>query len=392
MPSAAISPKRLGLLGSVLGAALVTLGSTDVISDIFRRAAPDVEHTASLAPAPDGKSITSAASGSRRLILFTAGARNLIEHRKVDELASHGHVTVAATEVPPETRDVESMFERQVIERLRLSEAAASVATSKIATGGIAPAEPCADVTATTTALPGGRLMLRAGNRCRPGQLWTVHYGALTFTRRLDQAGRGDFVLDLFQGRQEPVSVMFADGRRVAVSVPDPVPEDRLGLSKVAVVWHGNYRLDLHAFEFAAPKGGPGHVWSAAPGAADVAVSGGAAGRGRGFLSRMDVAGDPSGADPDGVKVQVYTFVHGGAQSGGSVALAVDYASRGALPAGETCGDGILAQPTHQIFRLDRNGTLRRQHHVLAPARCGQPLADQARFRTGALPDLRLRR
>jgi hypothetical protein len=263
--------------------------------------------------------------------------------------------------------------------------------TSTITTASIAlpdAAPPCDATGVSVTALPGDRIRLTTAISCRAGQPWTIQYGTLGFARRLDHTGHGDFLLDLFQGRSEPVTVVFADGHRRAIELPT-MTAAAAPTSKIAVVWQGPLMLDLHAFEYAAAPATNGHVWAAAPRSAEQAVAASATNRSQGFLTTMDDSVD----DPASLKAQVYTVIHSPTQTRGTITFAVDYASRGALPRGDLCADGRLAQPVYQVFVTDPAGIVRRQEtQILAAARCGELLPDQARFKTGLIPDIRLRR
>jgi hypothetical protein len=295
----------------------------------------------------------------------------------------------------------------------------AASAAMAITTGSLQPlpvVTPCGDSVAVTVQ-PGGQWVLRAANRCRSGQSWTIRYGAVAFARQLDDRGRGEFLLDLFQGRSAAVSVEFESGSSVPVKAPgdsnlspDSAPAH---VSKVAVVWQGTFKLDLHAFEYAAAAGHAGHVWSGAPGTPDAATDAAASNRGRGFLTRMDdedpapavkrsfanpnLAPDTDTISPDNFstatfKAQTYTVIHGANQINATIAIAVDYASRGPVPSGQACDDGRFAKPLYRIYRLAPDGTVHHEQQVLAAARCGAPLLKQARFQTGIVPDLKLRR
>ena len=62
-------------------------------------------------------------------------------------------------------------------------------------------------------------------------------------------------------------------------------------LSKVTIVWSGAVDLDLHAFEYSAAFGGPGHVWSEQPRSLGE-VTAERDGRGHGFLSTASAGGE----------------------------------------------------------------------------------------------------
>jgi hypothetical protein len=278
---------------------------------------------------------------------------------------------------------------------------------------------PCRDTDVTSTPLVGGRVTLAVDIHCRAGQAWTIHYGTISFARRLDNRGRGTVTMDLFQGTKPPLTVEFERASPAVVALPEFAgPGEVPRFAKVTVLWQGPIQLDLHAYEYAAGHGEPGHIWSGAPGSADRARTGtDTSQRARGFLTRFDddvkhdmvgrgdtpqtkavnrnfatpkLAATDSGRH--GAKAQTYTVLHSPTQTSGTITLAVDYASRGQHPLGPACDDGALARPTYQIYRLDPDGTVHHETQVLPPAKCGTALADRVRYQTGLVPDLKLRR
>ena len=108
--------------------------------------------------------------------------------------------------------------------------------------------------------------------------------------------------------------------------------------------------------------------------------------RGHGYLSSTD------SEHSVGDKIEVYTLMHEEAQTSGAIGLALDYATRGDLPTGATCGTGDLAEIDFQVVILPRGGKAARQGGVLTRAECGIRLAPEARFNQAMLPGLRLRK
>jgi hypothetical protein len=378
---AAVAPWsiRVALLG---GAALTALAfNTLVLSAGFRG-----QH--SMAAAADG------ADGNERRGLLTADRRWLAiaAARRLQQAAS-------GAEAEKPLAEIDQARQRLVADWLRRAEmpdepdAAERVsqqlvapvprgATSDVITSSIAaaprPALSCQTPSVTVAAETGGRVRIRANSACRAGQSWTIQYGIVALTRRLGTNGQDETLVDLFQGQLIPVTAIFADGHRAVVAAPGQLPG---GVSKVAIVWQSDANLELHAFEYAAAPGAAGHVSLVAPGSAELALGASATDKGRGFLTRMD------DVSPAGRKALIYTFIHSAAQTGGTVALAVEIAG----PAGQTCGGKAQAPTTYQLFLLDQSGTVRQETHVLAPV-CAVSSSSPARFKTGLIPDLRLRR
>ena len=252
-----------------------------------------------------------------------------------------------------------------------------TAATRSRARGACFPAQ------VTAGPLPGGRVRIETQASCR-SQTWTIRYGSVVFASNLNGSGHGVFDLDLFQGVRVAVVAEFGAGEQQAVLLP---AVDLTNISKVAIIWQGTENIDLHAYEYTANHGGAGHVWSGAPATPeDVLRRSETDRKGHGFHSSYAAGGDTPGS-----RVQTYTFLHHPSEPNGTVSMAVDYVSRGALPEGERCGTGAKAQISLQVFVLDRNG-MRTENQVLPAVPCGQELRERKRYQTGLLPDMKTRR
>ncbi len=230
--------------------------------------------------------------------------------------------------------------------------------------------------------MPGGRVAIDVVEPCRKGEMVTIRYAPYVFLRPLDADGRLRFVLDLFQGPDAALSIVFKSGESRTVAI-GPTDIDRV--SKVAVIWGKPVNLDLHVFEYAAAAGTAGHVWSKSPSEAGAAQAESArAQRGRGFLSFSSDGSQP------GHQVEVYTLWHHAGQVGGVVATALDYETRGTALGGATCGDGELAEiPFETITLIPRRPTLR-ERGLIPRAACGDNLIEKARYQDDAIADLPL--
>ncbi len=248
-----------------------------------------------------------------------------------------------------------------------------------------APAKPsdpadCSPGSLTTTALPGGRVAIDISEPCRKDELVTIRYAPYVFMRALDAGGRLRFVLDLFQGPDPAVAVVFASGetKPVAIGVTDI---DRV--SKVAVIWGKPVNLDLHVFEYAATSGSSGHVWTKSPSDAEAARDASArTQRGRGYLS---FASD--GTQP-GHQVEVYTLWHHPGQSSGVVATALDYETRAAATGGPSCSDGELAEIQFETITIAPRRPPTRERGIIPRAACGDAQLEKARYQDDAIADL----
>lgn len=242
----------------------------------------------------------------------------------------------------------------------------------------------CGAPEVTAEPMDGGLMRIRVAAGCRPNEAVQISYGGAEMIRRLDAWGALDFPLDCFVGASSSVELRFADGSRKTL----PVTANGLDkVSKVAAIWRSPVNLDLHVFEYGAAFEAPGHVWAKAPGSAAAAhMMSEAERRGRGFLSAAD--GDQTLGD----KVEVYTFFHNDQQASGSIALALDYETRGESPSGATCGRGALAEVDFRVVILPRGGQPATQSGLLTRVDCDTRISKEARYNQSALPALRIRR
>lgn len=172
-----------------------------------------------------------------------------------------------------------------------------------------APALGCEnELTATASAAAMVDLQLSAP--CQPGVRVTVHHEDLKFTEITGPDGSLQITVPAF-AENAMFAVTFPNGDGAVASVRvDSLPF----YDRAAIQWKGQGALELHAFEFGAPYGGVGHVWSGAP--RDLtAVNGGLGG----FLVHL---GNSEAAEP--LMAEVYTFPTLIASQAGSVALNVE--------------------------------------------------------------------
>ena len=240
----------------------------------------------------------------------------------------------------------------------------------------------CGQPEIATEPVDGGLMRVQMTSVCRANQDVQLSYGGAVLIRRLDAAGKLDFTLDCFAGSQSELIVTFADGTRNLQAV---TAKDLDKVSKTAVIWSAPVNLDVHAFEYSALFGKPGHVWQRATStlvaAREIALAGQ---RGRGYLSTSDdgrTLGD---------KLEVYTFIHHDQQISGNIAIGLDYETRGENPSDSTCGSGAFAEVRYQVVTYRQGGQIARESGVFSAAACGQRLGPQVRFDPLLLPALRL--
>lgn len=246
----------------------------------------------------------------------------------------------------------------------------------------VKPSPPCKPGSAATAAMPGGRLAISIEEPCRAGEAVTIHYAPYLFVRTLDGQGTLRFVLDLFQGALTPLALEFEDGGRRALTIGE-TDIDRV--SKIAVVWGQPVNLDMHAYEYVAEHGGPGHVWAQRPSSAEAALDETLrTKRARGFMSWTSEGTQP------GHQVEVYTVWHHAEQTGGVVSTALDFETRGATLAGRTCGSGPLASIPFETLTLRPRSLPVRERGIISPLPCGETLIERARYMDEAVADMPL--
>jgi hypothetical protein len=152
-----------------------------------------------------------------------------------------------------------------------------------------------------------------------------VRHAGLAVTERLSSAGLLDVTLPAFSDVAE-FDVAFADGTilRADATVPDMAAYDR-----VAVQWQSPDSFQLHAFEFGAEFGAPGHVSAASPRDPGHAL--------RGTGGFMMLIGDSQVPWP--LLAEVYTFPVADAARSGSVAIEIE-----AMVTPEVCGREMLGE------------------------------------------------
>ena len=295
----------------------------------------------------------------------------------------------AAAEAAARKRAQEALEQREAETQRKAREAVGATTTpqpispSRAAAGEIAArmaaSEPCSSASVTGETREAARIAIHVQSNCLAGKTVTISYGNHNFARAVGATGRLDYVLDLFEGAS-PVAVMLADGTRYPV---DTSGVDYANISKIAVLWTSAVNLDLHALEYLAPRGGPGHVWARAAGNLDAARAEARDGaRGRGYMSTVD---DGEG---EGTKVEVYTFLHNPKQRQGAITLLIDYETRGALPTGPFCGDGELATIEAQVIRMRPGGRIEKEMVRLTSVPCGQKVPENVRYNSDTLSGL----
>ena len=135
----------------------------------------------------------------------------------------------------------------------------------------------------------------------------TLSHAGLRFDARIGADGQMMMTIPALV-EEATVSLTFADGREQTDTTLVP---DLAQIERVALHWQGPATLSLHAYEFGAAWGEPGHVHAGSLRTAPDA--------GQGFVTAL---GDPAlGA---GHQVQVYSFPRGHSARSGQVVLEIE--------------------------------------------------------------------
>ena len=232
-----------------------------------------------------------------------------------------------------------------------------------------------------------GVARFKMDSRCHAQQVVKIRYGAHAFPHVVDESGRMSAKLDLFLGRARKIEFEFENGQRRAARL-SAVEEAKM--TKVAVIWASPVNLELHAFEYGAKFGSPGHVSTEQPRSADeVRKQVRDKGRGFGFLVGADASSEQQ--LQSAARIAVYTFLHAPQQKYGAVKMVLDYTSRGDVPSGDFCGNGRHASVKYDAYVLYPDGHVSHLAGEIPAAVCGRRLLQTARYMWAAVPDIRIR-
>jgi hypothetical protein len=208
-----------------------------------------------------------------------------------------------------------------------------------------------------------GRATVEVTRPNSAGRKAEVEYNDEVFTTRFDPQGKArvSFVLT---APDNEIAVRLTESATITCKVDVP---DFQKLYRVTLQWRDPVKLDLDVVEPGRRPGGFGHLNRS---------------RNNGDLSQgmgqIDVVTD---ALDDGATAQVsYVLADAGSIPPGSVlGLKLDYVSRGTTPQPPYCGDHPKATIPFEVITLDR-GQVKRGTFGIGRARCGEPLAENARL------------
>lgn len=183
---------------------------------------------------------------------------------------------------------------------------------------------PCG-LSVTTTASDGAVVALDIMDPCQPHSRVVIEHSGLNLTGRTDVMGLLTMDVPVFENPAF-FTVRMPDGASDSslAMVPDLGSYYRVGLQ-----WNENRSLELHAMEFGATYGDPGHIWLDHGGSVDRAVSGEG-----GFIMQV---GDAGVDNP--MLAQIYSFPRDTLDGTGNVRLSIE------APVTEAnCGQDTLAR------------------------------------------------
>lgn len=193
-------------------------------------------------------------------------------------------------------------------------------------------------VTARATPGPMATVDLSVTAPCLGNSHLVVHHNGMTFTAITDEDGALDVTVPALAERAVFIAAFDNGEGAVATARVDDIAD----FDRIVLQWQGRAGYQIHALEFGATYGGPGHVWS---GAEPVD----AGDRTTGTVVRL---GAEDALSPR--LAEVYTFPAADADRSGDIALSVE-----AEVTADNCGRDISAQ------LLERKGSDRMQTRAL---------------------------
>ena len=187
------------------------------------------------------------------------------------------------------------------------------------------PAMPELGCDVTAEAVPGPMAMVdfRVSAPCLGNSRLVVHHNGMTFTAVTDAEGNLDVAIPALAERAVIIAAFYnGDGAVATARVADIADYDR-----VVLQWQGKAGFEIHAREFGAAYGAPGHVWSGSIPEDHPAHT-------TGSVIRL---GSEDALSP--LMAEVYTFPSGAADRSGSIALSIE-----AEVTAANCGRDISAQ------------------------------------------------
>lgn len=210
----------------------------------------------------------------------------------------------------------------------------------------VTPEMSC-DIGANARPVAAAMVSLSLSAPCFPNERVTVHHNGMVFTHVTNESGALDLTVPAL-AKEAVFVIAFSNGEG---GVAQTTVEDLQEFDRVVLQWKGRTGFEIHAREYGADYGDPGHVWIGA--ARDLATA--ASGQG-GFITRH---GDADA--PEALLAEVYTFPSAMAQQTGGVALSVETEVHA-----DNCGLEIEAQ----TLQLMEGGAVDQRDLTLAVPDC----------------------
>ncbi len=109
----------------------------------------------------------------------------------------------------------------------------------------------------TAAVLGDGFVRLNLSATCNPNERVEVEHAGLRFAMRTSVLGDLEIAVPAFMTEAE-FSVIMADGSAASTSIRVP---EAASIDRVALQWRGDPTMSIHAFEFGANPGDPGHIY-----------------------------------------------------------------------------------------------------------------------------------
>lgn len=207
--------------------------------------------------------------------------------------------------------------------------------------GIVFTAAPDCTVSAQATSEPKAMVTLKFSAPCNGRERVTVHHSGLMFTAATDKDGSLSMQVPALVETAVYIIELETGSGAVATTQVNDLDE----IDRVALQWTGSSAFEIHAREFGADYGQPGHVWS------------GAEAMGRpGEVVRF---GDAQQLAPR--MVEVYSFARNETETIGTVAISIE-----AEVSSLNCGREISAQ----TLEVRRGYNLRTRDLVLSMPNC----------------------
>ncbi|WP_420396566.1 hypothetical protein [Nioella sp.] len=259
----------------------------------------------------------------RELIQGQASAEPEVTVLTSASTGSNGANTPIETPAPALALPVEAPEAPALPQPQRLAQA--SDATTTVTDQALSPfGLPCG-LSVSTSASEGAIVALDIMDPCQPHSRVIIEHSGLNLTGRTDVMGLLTMDVPVFENPAF-FTIRMPDGASDSslAIVPDLDSYYRVGLQ-----WNEDRALELHAMEFGATYGDPGHIWLDHAGSVDRAV----AGEG-GFVMQV---GDADVDNP--MLAQIYSFPRDALDGNGNVRLTIE------APVTEAnCGQDTLAR------------------------------------------------